>query len=446
MTATRDPRQDTERSEQNGHAEPSRLRRVVEGRQPAALIAALTTVTAYVVGIGAHLRDEFGDERVYRMLARHLLDEHYFGYTREQALAYRAPGYPFFDAFVRLFHDSDTAIRVAQALLAGVTVWLAAWIAGRLFGKAAGILAAVLTFAAGTIAVYATFELSETLSTLTLLSAIALVLVALDRKSIGYSAWSGFALGVSILTRPQTLLLLIPLAVLVALSHGFADRRSLKMGATLFAVTIATMLPWTIRNAIKLDAFVPVSTYGGVNFYIANNPKADGYFRRISVVLGEEEYRRIAALPEVEEDRAYFDLAFAFIRNNPGRSVRNWLNDGRLYLTLQDPLVPRHYRLSNGAAVPRIDDRWLWPLAAIGIAVAALRRDRMRALVPAIGIVYFLGFFMLFVPIPRFRHGVVPLLAGYAAAALCAAGGAAWRLAQPKRRDPGALRDDPSEG
>jgi 4-amino-4-deoxy-L-arabinose transferase-like glycosyltransferase len=380
-----------------------------------------TFAAALVVGATARYRVPFEDESVYRRLSYNLLHFHFFGSTRTDSLAYRAPGYPFFETAIRAFNDSATAVRVAQAVVAALAVWLTAEIARRLFGDLAAAVSAVALLAVGTIAVYASFELSETLSTTTLLAAVAVLLAALDARNLRLLGAAGALAGISTLARPQTLFLMPLLAVAVAWRWGAPARAALRAAAVLVAGAVLVVMPWTIRNAVKLHAFVPVSDYGGVNLYLSNNPHADGLFRRANVVVGEKRYDEIVKLPEAAQDRKWYAYALGYIAHHPGATLRHWTHDGRLYLTLLDDLMQRFALTAPGRKLPYADDRLLWPLAFAGILAAAFRKDRGRALVPAVVVAYFVVFFMVFLPLPRFRHGVIPFLAVYAGA-LAAAG------------------------
>ena len=64
--------------------------------------------------------------------------------------------------------------------------------------------------------------------------------------------------GLAILTRANGMILLVPLALIM-----WAPRRSLGPPAVLVAVALLTVAPWTIRNAVELHAFVPVTTQFG---------------------------------------------------------------------------------------------------------------------------------------------------------------------------------------
>jgi hypothetical protein len=46
--------------------------------------------------------------------------------------------------------------------------------------------------------------------------------------------------------------------------------------AMLLAVAVLTIAPWTIRNAVVMDAFIPVSTNSSATLWVGHNPNADG--------------------------------------------------------------------------------------------------------------------------------------------------------------------------
>jgi 4-amino-4-deoxy-L-arabinose transferase-like glycosyltransferase len=416
--------------------------------------AALTVALSLGIGKIERFRAGAFDEGVYRLHVRNLIDHGFYGYAPGRSIAYRAPGYPFFDAGIRLVNDGQAGVRVAQALLAGLIVLVSARIARRLFGEIAAGITAVLLVAVGTLQTYAAHELSETLATVTLVGAVAAALAAVDRiraAPIGgagapsdertltrpdprapvIAAASGVLLGLSILTRPQTLLLVAPLGLVVAAAAGWRSARW-RAGAFVAVFAIATVLPWTVRNAVRLHAFVPVSTYGGVNFWLANNERADGRFRTAKTDADPFEFRWIIRLGEVEQDHAWYGLAFRFIREHPGRALVNWFHDGWLFLSDDDDFIAPSYVLRDSVRPPRLDDRILWLGGVAGLALAigpdrgrrraGVRGDRVRASAPAVVVGYFVLFFMLFLPLARFRHGVIPFLAVYAGLALSVAG------------------------
>ncbi|MGZ7030465.1 MAG: ArnT family glycosyltransferase [Thermoanaerobaculia bacterium] len=362
---------------------------------------------SFVVGATARYRPQFGDEIVYRLLAHNLLNHHYYGYSHYSSIAYRPPGYPVFDASIRAINDSSTSVRAVQALLAGSIIWLAAWIARRLFGSIASVVTALLLVAVGTVVTYSTFELSETLATATLLASIGLLIWALEKGSWKRGFAAGLVLGLSILTRPQVSFLIVPLVLIILVQSRGGDRPRRIVAALLIVGAIAAVTPWTIRNAVRLHAFVPVSTYGGEALFLANNPKADGLFHRTTIMSGLALYEKVSHLPEEDADRYWYHLAIQYIVHHPGKSLRNWVRDAYYYVKLPDDLTQKWYQVSRGKHLPALDDRFLWPFVVLG-AFAVFRSKNKEKFLPLVIIAYFIVFFMVFIPSPRFRHGVIP--------------------------------------
>jgi 4-amino-4-deoxy-L-arabinose transferase-like glycosyltransferase len=397
-------------------------------RIPSAVIrvaAGLTVVASLGAGRIERFNPGYFDEGIYRLVAGNMLKHGFYGYEPGVNVAYRAPGYPFFLAGIRWLVDAQWFARSVQALLAGATVMLAAWIAKRLFGPASAAVTAVLLAITGTLAAYASFELSETLATFTLVAAAAVAILAVEHGStrIGFAA--GLLLGLSVLTRPQALVLIPALSVWLAFS--FAVKRRLRAGFALILGAVIAIAPWTIRNAATLDAFVPVSSYGGVSLWLANNPNADGRFRPADQMAGAQEYARISALGEVEEDHEWFRLAFSFMRAHPGSTLRNWVRDAAIFAGSRDTYPRDRLVIRDSWSPPLLDDRVLWPLALAG-GLLALRRRWVLGLLPAVVVASFVAFFMVFLPLARFRHGIQPFLAIYAAAALAWLGASISRL------------------
>jgi hypothetical protein len=90
---------------------------------------------------------------------------------------------------------------------------------------------------------------------------------------------AGVTLAAATLVRAQAALLLPALIagwVIAARSSPRVDRRLVTAVVALAVAFLVAMAPWTVRNAIRLDTFEPVSTNLGMNLWIGNNPEADG--------------------------------------------------------------------------------------------------------------------------------------------------------------------------
>src|SRR5215217_1823093 len=158
--------------------------------------------------------------------------------------AFRPPGFPMFLAAVYtvsepLGVDRWLAARLAQAVLGTVVVGLLGLVAWQLFGRRAALAAMALGALFPPAIVLGGSLLSETLFCALMLAATAAALA--DRRAGGDRRWlvvAGLICGLAVLTRSNAPALIIAIAALV-------------------------VAPWTLRNAIELDGFAPVTTEAG---------------------------------------------------------------------------------------------------------------------------------------------------------------------------------------
>jgi hypothetical protein len=83
---------------------------------------------------------------------------------------------------------------------------------------------------------------------------------------------------------------------------------------------IIVLAPWAVRNYYKLGAWIPVSTYGGTNFYKSNNPIClanKGAVNESKPVFEEEAIADMKKLPEVEGEKYAWQRGWQFLRSHP---------------------------------------------------------------------------------------------------------------------------------
>jgi hypothetical protein len=145
------------------------------------------------------------------------------------------------------------------------------------FGRRVGLWAAAATAFYPELLWYPAHYWSETVYLLLLWGAIERTLAADAWASRRTAAIAGILWGFATLTRELSLYL-VPIATLWMLRPRSAPRGlkiqdltpALGRAAVLVLATVLTVAPWTIRNAIVLRAFVPVSTMGGLNLWQGN--------------------------------------------------------------------------------------------------------------------------------------------------------------------------------
>ncbi len=197
--------------------------------------------------------------------------------------AYFAPGYPYFLALVDLIDGHtvrrDGAIhpaRISQAVLGTITVALVGLVALELFGPVAGLIALILA------AVYPVLiELSATLAAENLLTPLVLgaVYTGLRVRRAGspptryaWIAGTGLLTGLATLTHENGILIILPLIAAVWTARPRLKPRSLAAPALLIVITAVTIAPWTIRNAVVMHTFIPVSDETGITLVGTYNP------------------------------------------------------------------------------------------------------------------------------------------------------------------------------
>jgi peptidoglycan/LPS O-acetylase OafA/YrhL len=162
-----------------------------------------------------------------------------------------------------------------MAALAGVAVIVvAALLARRLAGDRAGVVAAVL------VAIYPNLFIidgslwPEGLYTAMVGASLVFAYRWKDRPSYLRAALVGAAVGGAILTRGEALLLLPLLCLPLAISGRKATPRWWLHAGLMGVVALGLLAPWTIRNLIRFEEPVPVSTNSEEVLFYANCPES----------------------------------------------------------------------------------------------------------------------------------------------------------------------------
>ena len=188
--------------------------------------------------------------------------------------AWKAPGYPAWVGFwYALIGHHPLAVRFIQVPLGAITIALTWLLARRLFGTRVAVVAAFLVALYPLAWQYEELLYPESLATpLTLALLIVIFTMPPSRKRI---VVFGVLLGVTTLVRPTSEFLVAGALVAWCIELG------LRRGATATAIGVATAVlvvaPWTIRNAIVMHGFVPISMqdaaiYGTFNAQAASDP------------------------------------------------------------------------------------------------------------------------------------------------------------------------------
>ena len=350
--------------------------------------------------------------------------------------AYFPPAYPYLLAAVDRItgHSSGPitqavhTVRISQALLGTVTVALVWLVALELLGPTIALIALAIA------AVYPVLvEMSGLIAAENLLVALvlgAVYTVLRSRRSLHPTAWiaaAGVLTGLAALTHENAILLLAPLVAAVW-PRPRASLRSLRAAAVLVVTAALTILPWTIRNAIVLDRFIPVSDETGFTLRGTYNPTSAAFqevpykWRPFSEIAQDRPLAKQApGLTETELDSRLTQRALSYISDHPlSPLVVAYHNTLRL-LELEGSFAWRAsaaaVSLPGGTAQIGVVGFWLlFVLAVIGAFTRAARAAPRW--VWAVPILYGLSVVLVNTETPRFRGSIDPFLILLAACAL----------------------------
>jgi 4-amino-4-deoxy-L-arabinose transferase-like glycosyltransferase len=172
--------------------------------------------------------------------------------------------------------------RLLNALLGAVAVGLAGLLGLELFSPAVGVTAAALAAVAPPLPVIGLSLLSEPLFIVLELAALLAAARYRRTRRLPWALAAGVLGGLATLTRANGAVLLAPLLVAAWPRRAGRSPRGFAPAAALACAFVLTVVPWTVRNAAELHAFVPVSTDLGrtlAGTYNATAPANDFMWR-----------------------------------------------------------------------------------------------------------------------------------------------------------------------
>ena len=350
-------------------------------------------------------------------------------------LIFYPPAYPYFIAASSSLFGSLAAVKWCQLFASVLLIPAVGRVGAATLGVRAGAAAAAIAAFYPDLVWFSVHFWSETLF-LTLLWWAFERLIAADQDGDRAAAlFAGALWGLAILTR-ETALYFAPFAA-SWLVLGRSRPGALARGAAFFLAAACTVLPWTARNLVVYDAFVPVSTAGGLNLWQGN---ARG--------SREEVYALYAQVPgRIEKYRHARSMGLAAIAARQPGWIFEKLRDEMPRFWEADSLALAHLRREAYGPVSGLAYRLAW-LACVGPYLLLLALfitgvmwapfGRSQALLLSFAAYYTLlhvathGF-------ARYRLPLMPMLFVYAAFAWASWRGALTRPVAGRRAVLGAL-------
>jgi Flp pilus assembly protein TadD len=192
---------------------------------------------------------------------------------------FRGPLYPYLLALLwKVTGASYFWTRLIQLAFGAASVSLTYLLGREYFSERTARLGSVFYAIYGTLILYEGMFLIE--GTFIFLNLLGLLILARNRENPRKSVYllCGVVFGLSAIARPNILLVvpLLGLWLLVHFSSRIGVRKVILLVVVFFAGVAAPIVPVTVRNYVVADDFVMISSQGGINLYLGNNPSAEG--------------------------------------------------------------------------------------------------------------------------------------------------------------------------
>lgn len=240
---------------------------------------------------------------------------------------WKPPLYPYFLAVLyKTFGYQFFVTRLIQIIIGSFSCVLVWFLGKRVFGKKVGLIAGIIASLYGTL-VYFDCELLPPVIIIFLNLLLLLFLTGTEKK-VTKRGWffAGTFLGLSALSIPNTLFF-IPLVAIWLIVVFWRSRSIRYIASCLFLFIFGIILiiaPVTLKQKLMDKNFVLISYNVGINFYIGNNPNADGVstppigiaWQRLLNKASKAGYFKPA-----DSGAFYVRLALDFIKGNPSKFI-----------------------------------------------------------------------------------------------------------------------------
>jgi 4-amino-4-deoxy-L-arabinose transferase-like glycosyltransferase len=304
----------------------------------------------------------WSDEREYLRLGHTLSQGEGFVTPEGHPTADRAPGYPFGIALLAFLHlNSALAVRLVQVLLSAGCSLIVYGIARHVGDDRSAMTALWLASLYPYFIYLAGAVLPTALFSFLLLAAVFVLVISERQRRKTWLFISGALFGLAVLTVPTAAVL-----VLVALLWlGFVQRAALMRMALFLAGCLLVIGPWMMRNYYALGVW-QVSTSGGYNFWLGNNPETQINYPG-NIPTPEEMQRKLNTLmDEKERSRYYQQEALRYIGQQPGAAILRTLTKAGYFWRL-DPSPATQSYVAQSRSV-----RWLGTICFSSLLLLAI--------------------------------------------------------------------------
>lgn len=307
------------------------------------------------------------DSTIYDYWAREIAQM--FWLNKERIPFSHTPLYPYFLGLLYLRFGASVAVAAwSQRIIGSLTVALIFWLGRRIFGKRAGWIAGIGAAGCPLFLLYESEILTETLVLFLHVLLLCLLVKSSERSKLRWWGASGITLGLCCLGRPNTLLLVPPLALWALFVTPGQMKKRLAPAVLVLLGALITITPTALLNHFVGGHFSLVTSSGSCNLYIGNAPDSDGTFMSTPATNAIR----------LRENKSDLDIDWhgyllEYIRTNPMAFAHGlWRKTCLFWQSGEVPSGPNYYIYRVFSPMLRLPFRWavVAPLGLLGIAMS----------------------------------------------------------------------------
>jgi tetratricopeptide (TPR) repeat protein len=346
---------------------------------------------------------------------------------------YMSPVYSYFLALVSILSDNTVYVmQVIQALLNTATIFIIYYAAKRIFSQPAAYISASLAALYYIFIFYSGLILIEILHTFILSLFLLYLLKVSNEIKVKHFITAGLLFGLLILFRGNIILFLPVFLIWLYFRHNREIKNLLKPALLFLAGVFLPLIVVALNNYIAEKDFVILTSNGGINFYLGNNPDATGIYmnpKEFSLVTdltghnyAERQTGRDMTPGEVSD--FWFSQGLQYIRENPLAAAELFIK--KILLFIDDSENPQSAAMDSSffaedsviMKLPLPGFYFIFLFAIAGILLSLHKSKEFNILLLFL-LVYIIASALFFVT-GRFRVPVTPIFVIFSGAGVSA--------------------------
>lgn len=372
-----------------------------------------------------HVASDFSGD--FWLVAQHIVEGRGFStwlgdYTFDPAVrptAFFSPGMPFFYALLLKLAPVHHYVlaKVLQSAMISAGFLLFASYFESIFGRRIALTAFALMLLSPFLGItHLTY--TDTNATIFLSAAVLVIFSGLARNpTFGRAAGLGAAFGLLLLFNPSYVF--VGFAALVWLLAK--SRATWKMALATAFVAALVLAPWTIRNYLVFDKFIPVRSAYKAILWHGSNPRSTGAYYdtdyKFRILPDEQMMKEMTGMNELQIEDYLYEKAKTFIKENPGWFLKLRWKAWQYFWTTQAywvhrPLPPAR-KILFGLTLAMVSAAFIGMFLAVKDRVP--QADFLTAGIILFGLTYAVCQGDIY---DRYRQTLDPLLLGFSSYAL----------------------------